>query len=216
MQSRRDFLASTALFAQGAARPRNVLLMIADDLGRHTGAYGDTTARTPQLDGLAKDGVRFTHAFCTTASCSASRSVILSGLHNHANGQYGHAHDLHNFSYLPKVQPVPALLKKSGYRTGILGKLHVNPLARFQWDLHAEGAARDVVGIASQAQQFIQSAGSSPWYLHVGFGDPHRDARGFANRDYAGVRRNPFDPAKVQVPSFLPDNAAVRAELAEY
>ena len=71
--------------------------MIADDSGLHTGAYGDKFAKTPNLDRLAGEGVRFTNAYCTTASCSASRSVILSGLHNHANGQYGHAHDLASF-----------------------------------------------------------------------------------------------------------------------
>lgn len=217
MHSRREFLGQSAAFlSQGVSRPRNVLLMIADDLGLHTGAYGDSVAKTPNLDGLAKDGVRFTNAYCTTASCSASRSVILSGLHNHANGQFGHAHDFHNFSYLPKIQPVPALLKRAGYRTGVIGKLHVNPVERFQWDMHSEGKARDVADMASRARQFMDASGSKPWYLHVGFADPHRDAIGFANRDYRDVQRTSFDPAKLQVPGFLPDNPGVRAELAEY
>lgn len=44
------------------------------------------------------DGTVFLNAYATTASCSASRSVILSGLHNHANGQYGHQHDFHKFA----------------------------------------------------------------------------------------------------------------------
>ena len=54
--------------------------------------------RTPAIDALAADGTLFLNAFATTASCSASRSVVMSGLHNHANGQYGHQHAFHKFA----------------------------------------------------------------------------------------------------------------------
>jgi N-sulfoglucosamine sulfohydrolase len=216
--TRRTFLAQAAATAPliAQSRPRNVLLMIADDLGLHTGAYGDKSAITPNLDRLAQEGVRFTNAFCTTPSCSASRSVLHSGLHNHANGQYGHAHAFHNFAYLPFVKPCSALLKEAGYKTGVVGKMHVNPIQRFRWDLDSQGADRDVRNMADRAQTFIQSSSGMPWFLQIGFGDPHRDATGFANRDYKGVKRTPFDPAKVPVPSFLPDNPPTRAEIAEY
>lgn len=218
MTSRRGFLAQAAASTVLRAQPRrrNILLLIADDLGLHTGAYGDTNAKTPHLDRLAAEGVRFTHAFCTTASCSASRSVMLSGLHNHANGHYGHAHAEHNLSYLPKIQPTPRLLKDAGYRTGVIGKLHVNPGERFQWDLDSQGEQRNVLGMAQKAREFVRTAGDQPWYLHVGFGDPHRAARGFANRDYEGVTRQRFDPNALKLPPFLPDNAATRGEVAEY
>ncbi|HYO81564.1 MAG TPA: sulfatase [Bryobacteraceae bacterium] len=218
---RRQFLqAAAAVQAPGllgqSRVSRNVLLLIADDLGLHTGAYGDKTARTPNLDKLAADGVRFTNAYCTTASCSASRSVIHSGLHNHANGQYGHAHDFHHFAYLPFVRPVSSLLKDSGYRTGVIGKMHVNPIERFRWDLNSQGEARDVVSMAERARQFIEGAGGSPWFLQIGYADPHRAEKGFANRDYKGVVAEKFDAAKVEVPPFLPDNPETRAEIAEY
>jgi N-sulfoglucosamine sulfohydrolase len=217
---RRAFLAqaATSVAAPMLAQrlPKNVLLLIADDLGLHTGAYGDKVAKTPNLDRLAGEGVRFTNAFCTTPSCSASRSVIHSGLHNHANGHYGHAHDFHNFSYLPFVKPCSALLKEAGYQTGVIGKMHVNPIDRFKWDLDSQGANRNVHGMADRARTFIQASAGRPWFLQIGYGDPHRAGDGFANRDYPGVKRTKFDPAKVQVPSFLPDNAATRAEVAEY
>lgn len=219
--NRRAFLGSAAaapLFAQTATKlPKNVLLMIADDLGRNTGEYGDKTARTPNLDAMARDGVRFTNAFCTTASCSASRSVIHSGLHNHANGQYGHAHDFHHFAYLPHVKPVSSLLKDAGYRTGCIGKMHVNPIERFRWDLDWQKADRDVAGMADRARAFITSAGGSPWFLQIGYGDPHRAAVGFGNTGkHRGVTPQKFDPKAVTVPGYLPDNDATRAELAEY
>lgn len=193
--------------------------MIADDLGRHTGAYGDPNARTPNLDRMATAGVRFNNAFCTTASCSASRSVILSGLYNHANGQYGHAHAEHHFGYLPFVKPLPSLLKDAGYRTGVIGKLHVNPLDWFRWDLHDESAPRNVSSIAARAKSFMEGAGGQPWYLHVGYADPHREGAGpatYANKPYPGVTANPFDPAKLKMPDFLPDNAETRRDVAQY
>lgn len=221
MLSRRHFLPTAAAGAAAAfaqpPRPKNILFLIADDLGLHTGAYGDPNARTPNLDRLAAEGVRFSNAFCTTASCSASRSVMLSGLQNHANGHYGHAHGEHNLHYLPKIKSTPELLKASGYRTGVIAKLHVNPLFDFPWNLNAtrEGG-RDVTRMASIARDFIRADPSKPFYLHVGYTDPHRAQRGFANRDYAGVTRNRFDPAKLEMPAYLPGNAETRGEVAEY
>ena len=80
----------------GAPR-QNIVLFVADDHGLDAGCYGNQIIKTPSLDRLASEGTRFTNAYCTTASCSASRSVLLTGLHNHLNGQYGHQHAYHNF-----------------------------------------------------------------------------------------------------------------------
>ncbi|MDB4465855.1 sulfatase-like hydrolase/transferase [Akkermansiaceae bacterium] len=70
----------------GAERP-NVILFVTDDQSPVAGCYGNSVIKTPNLDALAKEGTMFTQAFATTASCSASRSVILSGLHNHFNSK---------------------------------------------------------------------------------------------------------------------------------
>jgi N-sulfoglucosamine sulfohydrolase len=80
------------------AAERNIIVFITDDESPTLGCYGDRVAVTPAVDALAADGTLFENAFATTASCSASRSVILSGLHNHANGQYGHQHEFHKFA----------------------------------------------------------------------------------------------------------------------
>ena len=70
------------------AAEKNIIFFITDDESPTLGCYGDMVARTPAVDALAADGTMFRNAFATTASCSASRSVVMSGLHNHANGQY--------------------------------------------------------------------------------------------------------------------------------
>ena len=90
---------STILCVQSSqAAERNIIVFVTDDESPTLGCYGDRVAVTPAIDSMAADGVVFDNAFATTASCSASRSVILSGLHNHANGQYGHQHDFHKFA----------------------------------------------------------------------------------------------------------------------
>ena len=118
-----------------AAGPKNVVLIVGDDIGREFGCYGHPQARTPQVDQLAAEGTRFSHAFCTTASCSPSRSVILSGRHNHATGQYGLEHAGHHFRSFEKLETLPALAKAAGFRTAQFGKLHVSPAETYPFDV---------------------------------------------------------------------------------
>src|SRR5262245_25133814 len=202
------------------AAPRNVLLIVADDLGRQLGCYGDMSARTPNVDALAADGMRFEWAFCTASSCSPSRSVILTGLQNHANGQYGLQHATHNFSTRSFVKSLPALLGQAGYRTCSIGKVHVQPEELFKFDRYAnEGIAggRSTVRMAENAEKFIREDDSRPFCIYFCPTDPHRAQKGFANEaKYPGVSPVKFDPQKVPVPHYLPDQPEVRAELAEY
>ena len=75
---------------QAQSEKRNIILYVVDDQGLgDAGCYGNSVIRTPGLDRLAENGTRMTRAFCTTPSCSASRSTILTGLHNHPPGQFG-------------------------------------------------------------------------------------------------------------------------------
>lgn len=203
-----------------AAPKKNVVLIVADDLGRQLGCYGDTTARTPNLDALAAEGTRFDWAFCTTSSCSPSRSVILSGLQNHTNGQYGLQHDTHNFSTRSFVKPLPMLLKQAGYRTCSIGKVHVQPEELYRFERYAnEGAlgGRNAVRMAENAEKFIREDDTRPFFIYFCPTDPHRAQRGFANEtEYPGTKSEKFDPAEIAVPHYLPDQPEVRQELAEY
>ncbi|MFI4875805.1 MAG: sulfatase-like hydrolase/transferase, partial [Blastopirellula sp. JB062] len=103
-----------ALTSFAVAAPRNVVLFVTDDQGKDAGCYGNPVIQTPHLDALAADGTIYDHAYATTASCSASRSVILTGIFNHANGHYGHQHSYHHFSSYDKVKSLPVYLEKAG------------------------------------------------------------------------------------------------------
>lgn len=200
---------------------RNILLMIADDLGRMTGCYGEPAVATPNIDRLAAEGTRFDMAFTSTASCSASRSVIYTGLHTHETGQYGLHHDHHHFMTFDHIETAPALFNKAGYLTGIIGKVHVGPPQIYPWVVREESGTRDVAWVSGRAEEFFRSAGGGdkPFFLTVGFVDPHRDATrsGFGNgADYPSVEDRIFAPDEVSIPPFLSEILEVRTELAEY
>ncbi|MGL4554715.1 MAG: sulfatase family protein [Gemmataceae bacterium] len=205
-----------ALICAADARPRNVVLLVADDLGLTLGCYGDPVAKTPNLDALAKSGVRFSHAFAAVASCSPSRSVLYTGLYGHTSGQYGLQHAAHNFTARPGVATLPGLLTKAGYRVGIIGKVHVGPDAIYPWEVMPSNG-RNGVTMAKQAAKFLADGGGKPFCLVVGYTDPHRAAKGFANeKPWPGIEPVKYDPEAVPVPDHLPDTPEVRADLADY
>ncbi len=223
--NRRQFLGSPAAAALAQTPKgdyRSVLLLIAHDHSPIARCYGNPVIATPNMDRLAREGVRFSHAFCTTPSCSASRSVVLTGLHNHTNGQFGHAQMPYNFHTHLDAPWIPKVARAHGVATGVIGKLHVLPPEVYPWEFESPGGAkplptRDVHGMAQEATRFFNSIGGRPFYLHIGFGDPHRAGKGFANeRAYPNVKKNVYSPADVIVPPFLSDTPEVRAELAEY
>jgi len=207
----------------------NIVLMVADDHGMEAlGCYGNPVIKTPNLDGLARDGARFVNAFCTTASCSASRSVILTGMYNHANGQYGHQHDYHHFASFPNVKSLPILLAEAGYRTARIGKYHVAPDEVYKFDMALPGNARSPVQMAENCRSFVEADGK-PFFLYFCTADPHRSGGvadelaakpdRFGNKakgGYPGVEEVKYDPKDVIVPPFLPDSPECRAELAQY
>jgi N-sulfoglucosamine sulfohydrolase len=201
-----------------AAEKKNVLVLIADDLGMHLGCTGDSVAKTPNLDALAKSGTRFPYSFASVSSCSPSRATMLTGMPTHQCGQYGLAHPPHNSYSFKTVKGLPALLNPAGYHTGVIGKLHVQPKEVYPFDEEIADPGRNPVSMAAKAKKFIEGAGDKPFFLWMGFTDPHRAAQGFANTNKypAGVPAIKFDPKTLPVPYHLPDTAEVRQDLAEY
>ncbi|WP_417384361.1 sulfatase [Gimesia sp.] len=106
--------------AAEATRP-NILFIFTDDHASHAmSCYGSKVNETPNLDRIAREGMRFNNCFCTNSICGPSRAVILTGKHSHLNGfkQNGNKFD-------GSQQTFPKLLQKHGYQTAIVGKWHL-------------------------------------------------------------------------------------------
>lgn len=206
--------------AAAPSRPRrNILLLISDDQGLDLGCYG-VPIRTPRIDRLAREGTRFTHGFAAVSSCSPSRAVINTGLYTHQNGMYGLQHDVHHQSLLDGIETLPAMLRRAGYATALVGKKHVGPDRAFPYETELvpeRSGIRDVRELAIAASSFIRSSDDRPFFVTVAYSDPHRAAVNYGNdRMWPGVKPAVYDPAKVPIPSHLPDIPAVRADLADY
>ncbi len=161
--------------AANADRP-NILLIVSEDNGPELGCYGDPHARTPVLDRLAADGVRFERAYVAQAGCSQSRASFMTGLYPHQHGQIGLA--TWGFRmYRPDTPNLPHSLKAAGYRTGIVGKLHINPESAFPFDFaemnSGNFARRGLADYAKHAEAFFR-AGDRPFFLSVNYPEAHR------------------------------------------
>jgi N-sulfoglucosamine sulfohydrolase len=199
-----------------ASGPRpNILLIVSEDNGPELGCYGDLYAQTPNLDRMASEGVRFNRAFVAQAGCSQSRASVLTGLYPHQHGQIGLA--TWGFRMYRKDTPnLPRDLKAAGYRTGIIGKLHINPESAFPFDFHeipgANFGRKNLGDYAKHAAAFIQ-AGDQPFFLSVNYPEAHdpwlRQVEGLPQRPQAG--------GEVQgMPYFGIDPPEMREMVADY
>ena len=100
-------------------RPNIVFIMSDDHAYQALSAYSDHLIQTPNIDRIAKMGMRFTNASVTNSICAPSRATILTGKHSHLNGKVDN-----HFAFDPSNVTFPLLLQQSGYQTAMFGKLH--------------------------------------------------------------------------------------------
>jgi len=198
---------------KGKSRP-NILLVVSEDNGPQLSCYGDPYAQTPNLDKLAREGIRFTNAYVTQAGCSPSRASIFTGLYTHQNGQIGLA--THNMRLYKNNTPnIFRSLKDAGYLTGIIGKIHVNPKSAFPLDYHDKLNGfkhRDVRQEAELAGKFMNKA-DKPFLLMVNYKDAHRP---FIRRQ-SGLPEKPLEPKDVEpLPQFGLKTSFLLQQTADY
>lgn len=112
---------STSTEVNLSAKP-NIILIIADDLGARLGCYGDTQAKTPNIDRLADAGVRFENTYCQLPTCAPSRASMLTGLYPWQSGIYDNHPPVREA--LPDIITLPQFLRQHGYLTARAGKIY--------------------------------------------------------------------------------------------
>ena len=142
------------------AAKSNILFIVSEDNGPEIGCYG-APVKTPHLDKLATEGTLFRNAYVPQAGCSQSRAAFLTGLYPHQNGQIGLATWKYAM-YSGKIKNVVKTLGKAGYRTGIIGKLHINPKSAFPFDFEAIPSAnfsrKNMGDYVEHAAKFIKQS----------------------------------------------------------
>jgi len=118
--------ALASVFAQRPAAPPNIVLIYADDLGYgDVSCYGARRARTPNIDRIAREGVRFTHAHSPSSTCTPSRYALMTGEYTWRRPGTGVLPGDAKLIIEPGRPTLPAMLKSRGYRTGVIGKWHL-------------------------------------------------------------------------------------------
>ena len=111
-----------------AGRPPNIVLILADDMGYgDVGFNGATGPKTPHLDNMAKEGMKFTDFYVGCAVCSGSRTALLTGAHYQRLSMNAVLFPYSNSGLHPDEVTIAEMLRDAGYRTACVGKWHATP-----------------------------------------------------------------------------------------
>lgn len=187
----------------------NVLVFIADDAGMDFGCYGNPTIKTPNIDRLANEGVRFENAYLTSPQSSPSRTSIMTGMFAHTIK----TEDLHT-PLNRDIKMMPSYFHEAGYYTGSMLKTHWGPEGDKQFDQMLSGGYLPDQGDLTEETyenyaEFLDECENNPFFLWVGFVDPHRPY----NRNVCPQRN---DPDGVIIPPYLVDSPNTRRDIADY
>lgn len=186
--------------------PPNIIWINAEDIGPAFGAYGDTYAKTPNVDALARKGLRYDKAYATAPICAPSRSCLITGVYATAMGTQ---HLRNEIQRTPIIGALPEYLREAGYFTSLYGKTDYNFTPEGIWDLRAQRLA-----------PWRERKGDDPFFSMYTIGSTHEGPANFYERYLSAVQDLPdsmfHDPAIAKVPPYYPDNDSSRWMWARY
>ena len=189
--------------ATGGARRPNIVMVLSDDHTKtDTGCYGSKAVKTPNIDRLATEGMRFRSAFAATAMCVPSRATLYTGLYPMRHGAWPNHSRVHD-----KMRSLPHYLKPLGYRVAVAGKTHFRPRECFPFEIlcsPAEVTTKDLRLAA--VDRFLAGLKGAPCCLFVCTSDPH----------VPWPEQSEYDPKNVALPPYLVDTPATRKWMARY
>lgn len=196
----------------GAPRRPNIVWISNEDMGPHLGVYGDTFARTPNLDRLAGQSVRYTHAFTTAPVCAPSRAAIITGMYQTAIGAQHMRTTEDRVPELPGpylavpphyVKAFPEYLRAAGYFTSNRSKTDYQFGEPFTiWD-----------DLGNAAHWRNRDSREQPFFSVFNLTVTH-ESQSFPTSPARKGKPLVSDPKGVPLPPYYPDTPAVREELA--
>jgi len=180
-------------FATDLPQKPNIVFFFSDDhSAEDAGCYGHPLLKTPVIDQLASEGIRFTHAFSPASVCTPARSATYTGLFPHRNGC-----DQNHGTTTADIKSWPHFLKALGYDVVLAGKVHVEPKKTFPFRFIPKSGVPD----------FLENAGDEPFCLLICYKSPHGP---FFNK------KGGYKSQRVPPKRWLPDTPETRAFTAAY
>ncbi|MFC4137605.1 MULTISPECIES: sulfatase [unclassified Microbacterium] len=190
----------------------DIILFHCHDLGRWLPTYGMPAVPAPQISAFADQSIVFDDAHAAAPLCSPSRGALFTGMQPYRNGIQGLAHD--GWRYRAGVSTLPERLEPLGYHTALIGLQHenVDPTVLGFAEYPGQGFLPRTAQVVEAASSWLGGlpprSERKPIFLTVGVWEVHRP---WPASDYAAA-----DPASVDVPGYLPDNADTRADIADF
>ena len=182
----------------------NILWLLAEDFGPALGCYGQKEVVTPNLDRLAKEGVRYQRFYTTAPVCSPSRSAFMTGMYATTIGAHQHRSRRGDGYKLPEgVRLITEWMRNAGYYTANVVQMPPN--------IGFKGSGKTDWNFAPPARpfdgrQWADLKSNQPFFAQLNFSETHRTFNG------AKIA----DPAKVELPPYYPDHPAIREDYARY
>jgi uncharacterized sulfatase len=213
------FLLSTSCANEPA--PPNVLFIITDDQSwEHLGCYGDQAVKTPHMDKLAREGIRFENAYTPCPSCSPSRAAMLTGQDVFRLKEGGVLTGFIRREY----ELFPAILEDKGYHVGYTGKGYwpytkdapdgVNEPIGQRYDKHRLDSVPQGISRRNYAANFEfflkDNREQAPFFFWLGLSEPHRP---YADLRGVGIG---IDTSLIRIPAFFPDVPVTKLDMADY
>ncbi|TKG94262.1 sulfatase [Puteibacter caeruleilacunae] len=181
-------------------KPKNVIWLIAEDLSNDLGCYGNGLVHTPNLDGLAKQGVRFTHTFATGAVCTPSRTAFSTGMYQTSINAHHMRYPNSLKNELPEgVLTLNELMRRNGVQTANIRNSYGN--AKTDWSYKSKGSHFDY-------SKWDQINPDKPFFAVVNFHLTHRK--------FVRTPDRPVDQNRINLPPYYPDREPVREDWAAY
>lgn len=197
-------LCSAVQVMAASAQKPNILWLIAEDFGPALSCYGRKDVHTPNLDKMAREGVRYSRFYTTAPVCSPSRSALMTGMYQTAIGAHNHrSHRDDGFQLPPGVKILPEWFRQAGYFTANIVELPAQ--------LGFKGSGKTDWNFTPPPKQFDTRRwedlkANQPFFAQINFHETHRK--------FNSPKKT--DPAKVELPPYYPDHPIIREDYARY